>query len=187
MATGDLTTPDDVKAYLGLNADAVYDDAVIGSLVTACSQFVQTWMNRRILAAQYDETRNGNGKYFMMTQEFPVTEVLSVNIGGRDIPKSNGLTEPGFFLNGRVIYLRHGMSFERGIGNVTISYKAGYATCPDDLAQAVVETVAHRYRERDRIGHASKTLGGETVAFTITDFPVQVRTLLNNYKQVFAL
>lgn len=187
MATGDLTTPDAVKAYLGINNDAVYDDVVIGSLVTACSQYVQTWMNRQILAGQYDETRNGNGKYFMMTQEFPVSEIQSVNISGRDIPKSNGLTEPGYFLNGRVIYLRHGLAFERGIGNVTISYRAGYAKCPVDLEQAVVEMVAHRYRERDRIGHSSKSIGGETVAFTITDFPVQVRTILNNYKQVFAL
>lgn len=187
MATGDLTTAEDVKAFLGINADAVYDDAVIGSLVTACSKYVQTWMNRQILSNVYNDMRNGNGKYFMLLQEFPVTEVLSVNISGRDIPKSNSLTEPGFFLNERVVYLRHGITFERGIGNVAISYKAGYDKCPDDLSQAVVEMVALCYRERDRVGHASKTLGGETVAFTITDFPVRVRTILNNYKQVFAL
>ena len=187
MATGDLTSVDAVKAYLGVDADAVYDDTVIGSLVTACSLYVQTWMNRQILSALYDDIRDGNGKHFMLLQEFPVTDVLSVNINGRDIPKSNGLTEPGFFLSGRVIYLRHGLTFERGTGNINISYRAGFDTCPVDLAQAVVEMVALRYRERDRIGHASKTLGGETVAFTITDFPVQVRTILNNYKQVFAL
>lgn len=187
MAAGDLTSVDAVKAYLGVNADAVYDDTVIGSLVTACSQYVQTWMNRRILEGQYTETRSGNGKFFMLVQEFPVTEILSVNINGKDIPKSNGLTEPGFFLNNRSVCLRGGYAFERGIGNVTISYKAGYAQCPPDLSQAVAEMVALRYRERDRVGHASKTLGGETVAFTIVDFPVQVRTILNNYKQVFAL
>lgn len=187
MATGDLTTADDVKAFLGINADAVYDDAVIGSLVTACSQYVQTWLNRRILSDEYDEIRDGNGKHFMLVQEYPVAEILSVNIGGRDIPKSNSVAEAGYFLNGRVIYLRHGFAFERGIGNVAISYKAGYDKCPDDLSQAVVEMVAHRYRERDRIGHSSKSIGGETVAFTITDFPVRVRTILNNYKQVFAL
>ena len=187
MATGDLTSVDAVKAYLGVDADAVYDDTVIGSLVTACSKYVQTWMNRQILSNVYNDLRNGNGKYFMLLQEFPVTEVLSVNISGRDIPKSNSLTEPGFFVNDRMVYLRHGITFERGIGNVSISYRAGYEKCPADLAQAVVEMVALRYRERDRVGHASKTLGGETVAFTITDFPVQVRTILNNYKQVYAL
>jgi len=187
MAAGDLTSVDAVKAYLGVNADAVYDDTVIGSLVTACSKYVQTWMNRQILTNVYSDTLNGNGKHFMVLQEFPVAEVLSVNIGGRDIPKSNGLTEPGFFMNDRAVYLRHGIVFERGVGNVSISYRAGYDKCPVDLAQAVVEMVALRYRERDRIGHASKTLGGETVAFTITDFPVQVRTILNNYKQVYAL
>lgn len=187
MATGDLTTTDAVKAFLGINADAVHDDAVIGSLVTACSQYVQTWMNRRILTGQYDETRNGNGKHFMMVQEFPVTKVTAVNINGRDIAPSNGLTEPGYFFKDRVIFLRGGYTFDRGIGNVSISYEAGYAKCPEDLAQSVAEMVAHRYKERDRIGHASKSIGGETVAFTITDFPVQVKTILNNYKQVFAL
>jgi hypothetical protein len=41
-----------------------------------------------------------------------------------------------------------------------------------------------RYREKDRIGHVSKAIGQETVAFSLKDMPDSVRTILNEYRKV---
>ena len=55
---------------------------------------------------------------------------------------------------------------------------------PAEIEQACIEVIAIRYKERDRIGQVSKSIGGETVSFSQKDFPDSVRTILNNYKKV---
>ena len=57
-----------------------------------------------------------------------------------------------------------GYVFTRRAQNVVVTYTAGYDTVPPDIAQACIELVCQRYRERTRIGEVSKALGGgETV------------------------
>jgi hypothetical protein len=48
MAYGDLTTLADVKAWLqtGQNPFPATDDALLTRLITAASQFVQSWLGR---------------------------------------------------------------------------------------------------------------------------------------------
>jgi len=185
MAAGDLTTAKNVKEWLGSSA-ATADDAMLGRLVTACSQYVQTWLNRAIAAQTYTEQRDGNGKTRMICADYPVTAVAAVVVDGNAIPPSPDVFTSGYFFDAYSIRLR-GYDFGQRDGGVTIQYTAGFSAIPPELEQAVIETVALRYKERDRIGHASKSIGGETVAFTITDFPKSVQTIINNYKKVVPL
>jgi hypothetical protein len=68
---------------------------------------------------------------------------------------------------------------------VTLQYTAGYAVTPPDLAQACVELVALRYRERTRIGEVSKSMGGaETVSYSQKDMADSIRTLIQQYRIV---
>lgn len=184
MAAGDLTTVANVKAWLGITAAT--DDTLFARLVSAVSQYVQTWLNRQIASASYTETRDGSGRSRMVFADYPVTAVSAVVIDGRSIPASPDVFTPGYYFNEIEVCLR-GYVFTKGQGNVSLSYTAGYAETPPALEQAVIETVSLRYRERDRIGHASKSIQGETVAFTITDFPKPAQTILNNYKKVVPL
>jgi hypothetical protein len=59
-----------------------------------------------------------------------------------------------------------------------------YSYAPRDLEQAVIELLGLRYREKDRIGHVSKAIGQETVAFSLKDMPDSVKTILNEYRKV---
>jgi hypothetical protein len=63
VAFGDLTTLADVKAWLqtGQAAFPATDDALLTGLITAASQYIQTWLNRQISLANYFETRDGTG------------------------------------------------------------------------------------------------------------------------------
>jgi hypothetical protein len=76
-----------------------------------------------------------------------------------------------------------GYVFSRRPQNVIVTYTAGYPTTPPDIAQAAIELVCQRYRERSRIGEVSKALGGgETVTFSQKDMGEDVKTALLQYR-----
>src|SRR5215475_696282 len=60
MAFGDLTTLADVKAWLqtGQSAFPSTDDALLTRLITAASQLIQTWLNRKIALQDWIEVRD---------------------------------------------------------------------------------------------------------------------------------
>jgi hypothetical protein len=67
--------------------------------------------------------------------------------------------------------------------NVLLNY--GYV--PQDLAACALEWAADRYRYRERIGIASKTLGGqETAAFRITAMPEYVQQSLRSFARIIS-
>ena len=74
MAFGDLTTLADVKAWLqpGQAAFPATDDALLTRLITAASQYIQTWLNRQISLANYLETRDGIGGHRLQFASFLV-------------------------------------------------------------------------------------------------------------------
>jgi len=185
MAAPDLTTLANVKAWLGITSST--DDAQLSRLITAYSQYIQTWLNRQIAAQSYSELRDGSGKDFLVFADYPVTAVTSLKINGQAISQSaDGVLQPGYAFDDGQIWLI-GYRFAKGRKNIALTYTAGYATTPPELEQAVIEVIALRYKERERIGHQSKSLAGETVSFYIKDYPDSVQTILNNYRKVVPL
>lgn len=186
MALGDLTTLADVKAWLqtGHNAFPATDDALLTRLVTAASEYIQTWLNRSIALADYLEIRDGTGGEALQFACFPVVEVRSLTIEGQMIPLAATSRDAGYAFSPTQLFVR-GYSFTRGIQNVAVSYTAGYRSIPPDIAQACIELVALRYRERSRIGEVSKSLGGaETVTYAQKDLSDGIKTLLQQYRLV---
>jgi hypothetical protein len=177
MSAPDLTTLANVKAWLNIaNND---NDALLARLITAVSTFAQSWMNRNIAVASYVEKRSGHGGQVMVTSDYPVLSVTSVTV--------NGLPVTGYTNDEVAVYMDSGKAFARGKNNVVLSYSAGYAVIPTDLEQAVIETVALRFKERERIGQSSKGLAGETTSFIIKDFPPSAQSVFQNYKKVIPL
>jgi hypothetical protein len=188
MAFGDLTTLDDVKAWLqtGQNAFPDTDDALLCRLITAASQFIQTWLQRQIAPSDYQEVRDGTGGQRLALANFPVTAVLSLTIDGLTIPPApaNGGFTAGYVFSPAELALR-GYVFTRRAQNVIVTYTAGYAATPPDVAQACIELVCQRYRERVHIGEAGRALGGnEIVTYSQSDMSADVRTLLAQYRLV---
>jgi hypothetical protein len=186
MAFEDLTTLADVKAWLqtGQSPFPPSDDALLSRLVTAASRYIQTWLNRPIAQADYLEVRDGTGGRRMQLAVFPVSAVLSLTIDGGAIPPSPTSSAAGYSFSATELALR-GYTFTRGAQNVAVSYTAGFAAIPPEVAQACIELAAQRYRERVRIGEVSKALGGgETVTYTHKDMSEAVRTLLQQYRAV---
>ena len=194
MAYCDLTTLADVKAWLqtGQSAFPPTDDGLLTRLITAASQYIQTWLNRRISVGDYLEVRDGTGGQRLQFACFPVSAVLTLAIDGIVIPPALALTPSagsttGYAFSSTELVLR-GYRFVRGAQNIVFSYTAGYPAIPPELSQACIELVALRYRERMRIGEISKAVGGgETVNYSQKDMSAAILTLLQQYRVVAPL
>ena len=176
-----LTTLQDVKDWLGLSSTA--DDALLARLIASASRFIESWVGRTITSVTYTETFNGDGHARLVLPNYPVTAVSSVTIDGSPIPAAAPAAPNGYLFDALVLYL-NGYAFARGVQNVTVVYTAGYASVPPDLAQACIELVALRYKERDRVGQGSKSVGGETITFTVAEMTESVRATLSRYRKV---
>jgi hypothetical protein len=203
---GDLTTLADVKAWLqtGQSAFPATDDALLTRLITAASQYIQTWLNRQIALQDWIEVRDGIGTPLgpgdvrYQFAAFPVTAVSLVVVDGLTIPPipvsppaplgaavvSTFATQVGYLFTPTQLVIR-GYAVPRKAGCVTLQYTAGYAVTPPDLAQACIELVALRYRERTRIGEIARTIGGgETVSYSQKDMSDAIKTLIQQYRVV---
>jgi hypothetical protein len=186
VAFGDLTTLGDIKGWLqtGQAAFPATDDALLTRLVSAASQYIQTWLGRQIASADYLEIRDGTGGHRLQFACFPVTVVLSLTIDSQAVPAAASFNAAGYRFSTTQLSVR-GYTFNRGARNVVIAYTAGYSTTPPAVAQACIELVALRYRERTRIGEVSRSLGGaETVAYAQKDMSDAIKTLLQQYRLV---
>jgi hypothetical protein len=188
MAFGDLTTLDDVKAWLktGQGAFPATDDALLARLITAAGRFIESWLGRQIAAADWQEVRDGTGGQRLVFANFPVVAVLSLSIDGLTIPpaEEDGGCGAGYVFTPTELALR-GYVFTRRPQNVVVTYTAGYAATPPDIAQACIELVCRRYKERSRIGEVSRAIGGnETVTYSQRDIGDDLRLLLSQYRAV---
>jgi predicted transglutaminase-like cysteine proteinase len=181
MAAGDLTTLVAVKAKLRVTGTG--DDAMLGTMITQASQFIQAWLNRTFASASYTETRDGTGTQTMMFANYPVTAVASLTVDDLAVPPASNTTNTGYRFTAHRLHLNNDV-FTRGFGNMTVTYTAGYTSTPPEIDGACADFVAYKYRELERIGHSSKSIQSETVAFITADMPAGVKTILNNYRNV---
>lgn len=192
---GSLTTLADVKGWLRLTAAT--DDALLTRLITAQSARIETYCSRTFASQAYTDTYDGKDTTALPFDNFPVTAVSSVTIDGVPIPASPAPTSlnpyvPGYRFSETMLSLIGGgfpfgtYRFNRGYQNVIVAYTAGYSAnaIPAELAQACIELVSIRYREIDRIGQQSKSIGGETVSFFKGDLPASVVGMLQPYRRV---
>jgi len=119
-------------AYIGIS------DPFLANLITRCSAFVQSWLNRTIPARTYSENRNGTGTRAMSFANYPILAVNSLTIGGITVPArpafGTNTTSIGFYgtggsgysFNDSGIYL-DGYCFTSGYQNVAVNYLAGFA------------------------------------------------------------
>lgn len=181
--SNDLTTLANVKGYLGLTDNVQARDDLLQRLITACSMFIESILNRTFAIADYTEQRNGNNADTMVARYYPVTDVSSIAIDGVEIEAAPSNTEAGYIFDQDGFYLR-GYLFTKGIKNVVITYTSGYEETPADIEDMCIELVAKKFKYKDRIGHVSKSLAGETVSFERYDLTKDMKSILRNYQSV---
>jgi hypothetical protein len=205
-APTDLCQLSDVKAWLNIATGDTTYDAMLGRLISACSMTMQAYMNRLVNQATYTDTFNGDGKTQRMVKNYPIQSVASVTVDGQPIPQGVAPSQftaqqPGWFFDQDTVYL-FGYSFCDGYGssgtygsgsgtqNCSIVYSGGLPASDPNLlalAQACIEQVSLRFKERSRIGERNKSVNGEVIGFMIGSFPADVVQLMDNLKNVVPL
>jgi hypothetical protein len=91
MATNDLTTLADVKAWLGRTDSN--SDALLSALITRTSRQILSYLRRgTILPRTVNEIRDGSGSNTLMLRQWPVVSVSSVTVGVVSIPEAPPIT-----------------------------------------------------------------------------------------------
>ena len=178
----DLTTVADVQQWLGITSPA-QDAALLQRLVSAASAMIQSYIGYNVALTTYTETRSGSGKNSLFLKNRPVTAISSLSVAGIAQTPSLAYGQPGYAFDVESVFLT-GSAFGCGFQNVTITYTAGYATTPLDIAQACIELVALRYKLRDKTGFVSEGALGQTTSYSQKDMPASVITALKPYTRV---
>lgn len=201
----DLTTVDAVKAWLGIALANTSCDETIQWLITGFSQYV---LNRTGVASfnsiqTYTEIYDGNNHARIFLRNYPIISISNVQIGTYSVPQSTSITTPGVFIEQlpRSIAFRSSPSnyslppyqlfpycFTEGIGNIQITYTAGYAFVPADLEEACIKAVAINYRRKDWQDLISKSLsvagqGSGTTAYRSWALPPEIERVLVFYQR----
>lgn len=184
MADNDLCTPGQVKELLPLNKGVTTDDPLLQRLVTAASAVVRKYIGDAINSATYTEVRNGTGTGRLLLRHAPVTAVASVTIGQPPASRAALVYGTDYVWDELGISLLAGQSFPKAVAAVACVYTAGFVATPADLSNAVATWAALRYKEAERLGQTSKTLGPETVNFDTKAMPSPVKLVLDQYKRV---
>jgi uncharacterized phiE125 gp8 family phage protein len=123
LAAGDLTTIEKVKRYLVLSE--IGADTVLAELITSSSDWIRSETGRDLLAKEYTDTVNGNGRAGLSLASYPVLYVSGVTIGDDAIAERADYDDDGWELAGDRVELL-GYSYTYGLRNVSVSYVAGY-------------------------------------------------------------
>lgn len=160
MAAGDLTDLATVHIAANITTSSPATDQVLSALIAAMSAYVPQVLNRNVLADNYLETYDGNGKTQLLLRQRPVIQVSSVAWLGQTVTAqaSPAGSTNGIWTDGRCANLI-GYCFPRG-EIIRVIYSAGFIAVPADISLAVAELVAEAYARRTHVGESSRSANG---------------------------
>jgi uncharacterized phiE125 gp8 family phage protein len=177
-----LAALSDLKEYLSRADTNTTDDALLTRLLISVSGAFESLTGRKFAVATYTDTRNGNGSNRIIPKHYPVQSITSLTVDGTAITQAVG-TGTGWVFAEDSVWLR-GYRLSEGYGNVVLTYTAGYPTIPAEVAQAVIELTAMKYRERAHVGNASQSNTVGSVSFLPSIIPQAVSVVVDAYRRI---
>lgn len=177
------TTLVKVKEYLGITDTA--SDTLLTDLLARLQVAAETYLDRKIEQATYTEQYDGDETDRLITLQWPIISVTSVHDDqDRAFGAATLIATADYVLyKDRGIIRLDGLVFSSGIQNIKVVYTAGYATVPADLAQALIELIADRFRQKENQGLESLSIGAYSVSFTGEDLPDEVKATFDAYRR----
>lgn len=182
-----LTTTATVKTYAGISGSG--SDAQIDAIVAAVDRAMKEYLGRQIESATVTaEIHDGNGQDdFLLLLEWPVTAVSAVSISG------TALTVADYEIDGAkglLFYKPGGTGFAawpEGRRNLSVTYTAGYASVPADLALAATKQAVYEVKLTNALGNrlgdrSTITEDGGTAQYVIAGWYPGVAEVLDAYR-----
>jgi hypothetical protein len=179
-----------LAGHLSLDAKAT---SVWGDLLAGIGRGVQSEMERAIgrhlEPHDHVEAYNGRGLGFLWLRWDPVISVSGVQLFG-DTDLTLGVDgapvypPPQVVLENSVMLSRtDGLPFPDVHGATIVRYRAGFQVCPPALITAGVLWGAVIFKNRDRSGISSQSMGTQSVTFTDA-MPAFVKDVLQKWERV---
>ena len=191
-----LITLADYKDAEGIQSPK--DDLRINSLIPSISQLVKTYCGNSIVDFYSSNKIEDFDIYWetfaVQLTESPIVDVVSVQERGSYDEAYTTLTtgEHEYYLDTRTDSIVRTNSsgsrinWKRGVGAVKVTYKAGYASTPEDLKLAVSDLITYylkdEHKERRTLGAASIQNTASTSQRNNVAFPDHIKRVLDLYK-----
>lgn len=187
---GSLATIAQIKEFL--NISSVTYDTFATNLLARASAFIEMQCSRVFAETEYKELYDGNGGCELFLDNYPIISLTKfsedydiatatinddIDVATILLQKDTGLISPTDF------------TISKGIRNIYVEYKAGYATIPADVQQVCIELCARKFKESDvnpaggRIGVTAKSVMSENVTFSFSDMSAMHKDILKAYKR----
>lgn len=168
------------------------------SLIAACSQLAKTYCSNTFVdyvsSDKVEEIDTEWESSLIQLLESPVISITSIEERPRFTADYVTLVEgTDFYLDtlADVVYRMSGdskINWATGPGAVKVTYRAGYATVPEDLKLAVVDLVTYyakdEYKPRRTIGGSSLVNDPTSTQWRNVGFPDHIKRVLDLYKTV---
>jgi hypothetical protein len=170
----------DIKLYLSISTTD--KDSLLNALIAECSAMIESYCNRTFRKTSYSESYDGNGGVELFLKQYPITEVTSLAVD--DVAYFS--VDYVIYADEGIVKLTDGSVFSKGSRNVEIVYKAGHEIVPHDVQLSCLKLVALAFKETDsdRIGIVSQNFGDQSTSFVTSEFPDDIRKILNPHKKV---
>jgi len=168
----DLTTLQAVKDWLNLKFDT--DNAMLQRLITSESMAIEKYLGRPVLPETRTDTITGYGTITIVAPAGPIQSIDRALVDGAEVQA----------IHDKLAVWRADNRPWPQKARIQLTYTAGYDSIPPDIEQACIELVALRYKERDRIGQTSVSLGGETTSYVTRAMPLSTEARLAPYRKV---
>ena len=185
----------DLKEHLDIDTtDTSKDSLLINKLNAAWKQIVN-YLGQDLTSQTYTEDYDGDGSITLLLKQFPVISITSIY----DDPlrtwqnspfttNSNTLLDPTNYwcdLSTGVVTIFKGLiGFNKGYGNVHVTYVAGYATVPYDAKDALLQYAALLAQRAGTEGRTAETLGGKSNQYDLSPLPLYIRQALISYRKI---
>lgn len=153
---------DDLKPWLNFSAADVQHDAMLEVRANAVTEEIERETGRIYVSRSVAETLDGPGHALLWLRGYPVTAIGSLTVDGVAVSSDDYVLDA----DGGCLKRKSG-NWAKGIGNVAITYTAGYARAalPASVLTLGVELLRARYLAWSSNGDAfqSVQMGGTTL------------------------
>jgi hypothetical protein len=180
-----LATLTELKAYLSITDST--KDVVLQLLLDAADATVETYCGRDFEADATDRTEivDGKAQRSILLRKYPIVSLTKVerNAGTLDVPVWETVPASSYRVDSSVGAIDFLCATSRGLNEYRATYKGGYAAVPSDVKVAVIKIAAANYARRGADGVNSETVNGDSISFDKSAIPMDVETVLSNYRR----
>jgi uncharacterized phiE125 gp8 family phage protein len=189
----DFVTVEEVKTYLGITGSG--EDDTLDVVIAATNAFIPQYTNRVWDLTTYtEELYDGPGHAALHLKHYPIVSISEILVDTIEVEERSDVDETGYYIkdyNTGIVYNNN--LWNRGRGNIQVSYVAGYETSddlPSDLKYACYELASYFRNLRGKSGIASEALG--SYSYSLINNPssgmyipsITISLILDRYKEI---